>query len=363
MLKDLLARARGYRPSYRGGLCNHLPMALIAMERMGATPTRLETYADDYLKAMEPAPAPGGAIDAGNWRTRLGEESAYADYLGFFQREVARRNARATLRAYLPELAAGLAAAAFHPMIRTAFGVIADDAEEIAVGLAYWASRHLALPRAAAEFPDSASALPRTEDPVALLDGLRGHADLDYQPDPDNLIDRELAAAAALPGFPAIAAALVIDDLTLARLRQAAALLFFAADDFNSLHAVTGLHAAGVLCDFAADGRAFAAELWRAFLALYISLDRPGLPGMAEVAAATARELPDWNRILPAAVADPDEHVIKLAFACFAETRGGGGRLYRLLAARKARLLTPSGAAEAQFVESPPKAPPAAAGG
>ena len=127
MLRDLLARARNTHPSYRGGLCNHLPMALIALERMGATPARLESFAADYLKAMEPAPEPGEAIDAGNWLARLGEETAYADYLGFFRREVERLNARAALRAYLPELASGLAAAAFHPMIRTAFGVIAED--------------------------------------------------------------------------------------------------------------------------------------------------------------------------------------------------------------------------------------------
>ena len=36
MLKPLLQRARDYHPEYRGGLCNHLPMALIAA-RLGST--------------------------------------------------------------------------------------------------------------------------------------------------------------------------------------------------------------------------------------------------------------------------------------------------------------------------------------
>src|SRR5690242_21467226 len=90
LLKNLLARTRQYHPSYRGGLCNHCPMTLIALERLGATPQRVEKYAYAYLLDMELVGAPGEAIDAENWRDRLGDEAAYLDYLGFFRREVGR---------------------------------------------------------------------------------------------------------------------------------------------------------------------------------------------------------------------------------------------------------------------------------
>lgn len=337
LLKGLLAKTRHYHPSYRGGLSNHCPMALIALERMGATPKRVESYALAYLKRMEPTPLPGEAIHAENWRQRLGEEAAYGDYLGFFRREVGRLNARAALRAYLPELAPGLGAAAFHPAIRTAFGVIADDPEEIAVGLAYWASKFLALPERA----DMPAELPFTpsDDPLQVLKKTRTWPGLDFEPDDNALIDREMLRAADPTLFPLIAAALQIDDLTLDRLRQAAALLFLGANDFNSLHAVTGLHAARILSDFAIDRRAFAREVWRALLALYLSLDRPDVPSPAAAAELIAEELADWNAILPAAIADEDEHVIKLVFSCLEESRAGGGRLYRYLAARKVGLL------------------------
>ena len=337
LLKGLLAKTRHYHPSYRGGLSNHCPMALIALERMGATPKRVESYALAYLKRMEPAPLPGEAIHAENWRQRFGEEAAYGDYLGFFRREVGRLNARAALRAYLPELAPGLGAAAFHPAIRTAFGVIADDPEEIAVGLAYWASKFLALPERA----DMPAELPFTpsDDPLQVLKKTRTWPGLDFEPDDNALIDREMLRAADPTLFPLIAAALQIDDLTLDRLRQAAALLFLGANDFNSLHAVTGLHAARILSDFAIDRRAFAREVWRALLALYLSLDRPDVPSPAAAAELIAEELADWNAILPAAIADEDEHVIKLVFSCLEESRAGGGRLYRYLAARKVGLL------------------------
>jgi hypothetical protein len=349
-LKNLLAKARHYHPSYRDGLCNHCPMTLIALDRMGATPKRLQSYAIAYLRKMELAPPPGETIDAGNWRERLGDEAAYGDYLGFFRREVGRLSPRAALRAYLPELAPGIGAAAFHPVIRTAYGVIAEDPEEIAVGLGYWASRYLALPERA-DMPAELPFVP-SDDPLQILKKTRTWPGLGFEPDPEALIDREMLRAANPTLFPLLAAALQIDDLTLDRLRQAAALMFLGVNDFNSLHAVTGLHAVRVLNDFAADRRSFAREVWRAVLALYLSLDRPELPAPSTAAELTAEDLPDWNAILPAAVADDDEHVIKLVFSCFAESRAGGGRLYRYLAARKAGFLGAIAADDAPLPEA-----------
>src|SRR3954467_5940101 len=195
LLKNLLAKARHYHPSYRGGLSNHCSMTLIAPERTGATPQRVQSHRPAPPRKKELAPPAGEAIDAANWRQRLGDESAYCDYLGFFRREVARLNARATLRAYVPELAPGLGAAAFHPLIRTAFGVIADEPEEIAVGLAYWASRFLALP----ERHDMPAELPfvPSDDPLLILKKTRSWPGLDFTPDGDALIDREMTRDAA----------------------------------------------------------------------------------------------------------------------------------------------------------------------
>ncbi|MES1150808.1 MAG: questin oxidase family protein, partial [Dongia sp.] len=304
-----------------------------------------QRFTNDYLKNMEPAPAPGSAIDKSNWKERLGEQGVYADYLGFFQREVERLGARAALRTYLPKLSRGVDAAAFHPLIRTAFGVIGDDPREIAVGLAYWASRHLPLPEEAAEH-EVAAPIPSNDDPAALLAALRQEDDLAFQPNPDNLIDRELAEAAARPRFETAVQALVVDDLSFDKLRRAAALLYLATEDFSALHGVTGMHAARILSDFADDPRAYATQLWRAVLALYLALDRPALPDAATVRKLTEAPLPDWNKILQAAVESDDEHTIKLVFTCLEETRAGHGRLYRYLAARKAGLLERAGAAE-----------------
>jgi hypothetical protein len=138
-------------------------------------------------------------------------------------------------------------------------------------------------------------------------------------------------------------------------------MLYLSSGDFSSLHGVTGLHAARILSDYTADRRAFSNAVWQALLALYLSLNRPELPSAEALAAATAVDLPDWNTILPTAVASDDDHVIKLVFACLAETRAGGGRIYHLLAAQKAGLAAPR-AGEQPAIESQSEAPAVAAG-
>jgi hypothetical protein len=340
MLKPLLARAREYHAEYGGGLSNHLPMALIALERMGASPARLQRYANAYVNKLAPAPMPGSAIDQENWQERLGETATYADYLGFFRREVGRLGGRAALRAYLPKLQRGIAAAAFHPLIRTAYGVLYGDDDEVAVGLAYWAARHLMLPKQGPAIEHAAvEEMAPNDEPAAVLAALRGQDALAFQPNPDNLIDSEFAAAAANPRFPAIARGLIVDEFTFEKLRRAAALLYLATDDFSALHGVTGMHAARMLKELAPNARGFTGQLWRGLLALYLALDRPEFTDAAEAVKRTEGPLPEWSKILSAAVESDDEHTIKLVFTCLDEARAGSGRLYRLLAARKVGML------------------------
>jgi hypothetical protein len=330
---------------------------------MGAAPSHLERFVKTALAEMPLAPKSGSAIGAADWRRWLGEESAYADYLGFFQKEVARLDGRAALHTYLPELAPGLAAAACHPMIRTAFGVIAEDDNEIAVGLADWASHYFVLAPTEAGNGEIDPWLLTGEDPVLLLGRLRQQSDLEYQPDPDIPVDREIATAAAHPRFAGIANALTIDHLTLGRLREAALLLYISAPDSRTLLGLCSLHAARVLSDFTQDQRSFSAAVWRLLLALSLSLNRPELLDAETAAVMTTGELPDWDAILPALVASEDHHAIRLGYTCLAETRAGGSPLYRLLAAQKAGLIgTPESVRDRSVTEARSAALGAAAG-
>nr|WP_272212483.1 questin oxidase family protein [Marinicella sp. W31]MDC2878398.1 questin oxidase family protein [Marinicella sp. W31] len=60
-------------------------MVLIALDRLGATPQRLDEWYETYrdAHAVPPIPEPVAPVDPENWQDALGERSREADYRGF----------------------------------------------------------------------------------------------------------------------------------------------------------------------------------------------------------------------------------------------------------------------------------------
>ena len=84
-------------------LANHLPMVLVALNRMGASDERLEAYAHVYHRqnGLVPVPARIGEIDRDTWRDFLGQREREGDYRAFFAGEAARLGATQAAVAYL----------------------------------------------------------------------------------------------------------------------------------------------------------------------------------------------------------------------------------------------------------------------
>src|SRR5271167_3680670 len=144
VLRNLLDAGAAFAPEYGGGLSSHLPMALSALHSLGASDDRLRAFHARYstqLAHRRRMSAGAPAIDP--WLSGLGQYACF-DALLQYALAAIRRDGRAhTLRQFLPRLMPGVAAAAFHGLIRTAHGVAADHDGEVAAGLAYWAARHL----------------------------------------------------------------------------------------------------------------------------------------------------------------------------------------------------------------------------
>ncbi len=78
-----------------------------------------------------------------DWQSLRGKPDAYPALLDSMRALVERDGVDATLRTLLPDLLPGVAAAAFHGLIRTAHAVQSGHADEVAAALAYWAWRWL----------------------------------------------------------------------------------------------------------------------------------------------------------------------------------------------------------------------------
>lgn len=331
MLIELLAHNRQYDSEYQGGLSNHLSVALVALQRLGATDARLREYFDRYRRRLEPRRAPASPLNRESWQAHRGTLKRYADYVVFFEEELRHLGLERLLRTYLPPLLPGLAAAAFHAQIRLAYALEAQDPLDAAASLAYFADSYLPL-------GPGKGAAPLSDPPIELLRRLARTPELATHSSHGGLITDRMAEVAAHPAFAPVIDWLPAADATLDRIAEAALVLYASTGDFTALHCLTGTHALRIAWPFLPDPALAARYLFQALCAAYVSIGTPPLLTDGERTRLARAEAPSWAEIGAAAISSSDEHVIKLVYSARQEDAAYKNPLCRHVAAEKAGL-------------------------
>jgi hypothetical protein len=296
-LRAHLSQAARWDAEYGSNLSNHLPMALTALARLGASDERLTSFAAHYAKRLQAMPPeePWPCGDA--WRAHLGRPRAWPLYRSLWREWIAHEGAADVLQQALPALMQGAGAVAFHGPIRTAYALAANHADELIDALAYWSCRWFACGVADG---DSSHA-----DTQAVLAELDFAAELPRE----NLIANAMARAAAHPRFAPVIARWRVDvHTTLPRLAMLAAERYATHGGFAALHLMTSAHAMRVLLPWldADDRRDALRHYAAAAAAAWATLPRNAVPAPA---------LPSlrWDEVVWRAIAiDDDGHACKL---------------------------------------------------
>lgn len=304
----LLADARAFGPLYGPGFSNHLPMALVALERMGAAPPVLERFAGAYRPRLQPA---GMAEPVGDPRTLLGRQHNYAGLERFFVQAVDAGGEAAVLRRWLPVLMPGLAAGGFHAMIRLAYGLEAGDRGELCAGLAFWVFACKPVPVPAQ----------RTEADLETIAARVATAAGDLHGAGPTIGAR----MTAVEGHPALLGAQPV-SITLPDVAAFALDAFHGSEDFMLLHTVTACHAFRCVATWLEDQDAALRQLWQAVLLAWLAAVRQG-PRARQAGIG-------WNEIMQRATGSTDDHVIKLCWTARAEQGAHGDPRYLDIAAR-----------------------------
>ena len=106
--RALIEEAFRHSAVYRNGFANHLPMALIALDAMGATEAESVRFTRSYEVQLEPVAA--------------GEVARVTA----IEQSLARDGTLKVIRDLSPLLARGIGSVAFHGAIRTAYAVESD---------------------------------------------------------------------------------------------------------------------------------------------------------------------------------------------------------------------------------------------
>jgi hypothetical protein len=317
-LRQQLDFSAQHDAEYSHNLASHLPMALVALARLGADDQRLTDFAQRYATRLHSAPPAEPWPPGEAWKSRLGDPRAWPAYRSLFNEWLDHEGAPAVLAQALPPLLHGVGAAAFHGPIRVAYALAAGHSHELADALAYWACRWFAL----GEMPTTG----RERDPAAVL--ARLHIAKPRRP----LIAERMALVARQAAFARVAACLQIDcDTTLAQLAALAARLYAASDNFTVLHLVTSAHAVRLLLPWLDTDECNDAlgQYWLAFVAGYAASGlTAGLPNVPPA------ELRPWSEIVARAIASDDDHVIKLVDSCREQELAYGGEVWRAAASR-----------------------------
>ena len=161
---EVLSSMSAYGSEFEHTFANHAPMALTALAGIGGSAEQLKrffAYYRDYKK-LKPFGVRQAELTAANWETAIGRREREPDLRAFFEREIAAEGVETTLKTYLPRLAPGIAASAFHGLMRLAYALLSDREIDVAIALGYWAATYLALrPATGGE--------PLTDDPAEVL--------------------------------------------------------------------------------------------------------------------------------------------------------------------------------------------------
>jgi len=143
-------------------LSNHLPMALVALSRLGATDDRLAGFAARYQHRLAPIPSSEPIATFDEWLAARGRDGAYGALREYLERCVAADGVDATVRRHLPHLIDGLSGAAFHGIIRLAYALDAASGPRVAAGLAYLTEVHQPLGPRGVDVPRTEPHSPRS---------------------------------------------------------------------------------------------------------------------------------------------------------------------------------------------------------
>lgn len=303
-------------------------MALIALDRLGADDAAMTRFTEQYATKLAPKAAPKTRLTRETWKLHLGKHAHHTDHVELIDGHWGSIGKDELLRRYVPLLIGGVGAAAFHGLIRLAYGIDADSRTEIVEGLAHWSDSYLAIARDRKK--------PVLESVKATESLARVAADRNLTAPSGGVVGpiyKAMAAVSVNPAFEQHTWSLAVDQDPFRTLREIAALalnIYVSTKNFTALHLVTSAHALRLVLPWTDDPTLAVQRYWHAFVAAYVTIGKPE-PRAIEADPEAA----DWDEIKERVASSRDDHAIKFAYTCMEEEKVYPTRPYRQVAAAK----------------------------
>ena len=316
-LDTLLDCVAAMEPEYSGGLSNHLPMALIALQCLGAPDATLDAYYAFYAPRLDVLDTkPQESVQDFHWPEVIGKLDKFRSVRHYFLAQLVREGREKVLKEVLPMLFKGVGAAAFHGLIRTAYALQVQHDGELAAALSYWTCRLLPLTESA---PKSGE--------MGVGEWIKPFLSITPPGEDSGLIFEKMRVTASSQHFSQLLNGLSVDESTLLHLSRYGSELYLKQKNFTVLHLITGTHAARLLMPWISDQESAIRYFSVAYAAGLVSA---GINNNA--ANPPPVEKLEWDEIISRAIEDQNDHVIKLVYSCVQEATYYQSPVYRAVA-------------------------------
>jgi len=301
-LNILLEQAGQYHPLYHGGLATHIPMVMIALNRLNASSSKLQNIFNESIKELELIDSLDSVTAVKEIEFNLGDSKKFRNYLKYFKSELEIYGTQAVLNKSLPILMTGVAASAFHGLIRLGYGIEANSQSEIAIALAYWS----------AEFQSFELSIELSNETLEDILTKLAPIGVEHRFSPGIIVNRMSEIGELLKRDNCV---IQPRSVNLTDLKAFALKAFWAKDDFTLLHTVTGCHAFSIIMPYLENVDVALKELWKAILVAYLSTGLDYADKEIQVSESSF----DFSLVISRALESNDSHVIKLVYTCFCE--------------------------------------------
>lgn len=303
--QQLLDNGLEYNVTYGDRLTNHLPMGLIALDRMGASTSQLDDFFQSYKTRLEPI-SPVATDESSHpppqshSRASSQEDTAQLQaYRQGYLEQIDASGLDATLRQALPLLIPGIAASGFHCLIRLAYAIEAKHTQEIACALAYWRLHYFSL----------GDIKPQVDSKPMTIMRMMGNVVRRHRFGAGVITDRmseviELPEYAEMEDQPSV--------LTIDAIADCAVRIYQMTRDFTMLHGVTGSHALQVILPWCDDQELALRYYWQALLVAYLTTGAVPLHPVSPQASEMT-----WDEVLGRCCHSLNDHLIKLCYSCW----------------------------------------------
>ncbi len=318
-----------YAPEFgRRHLSNHFPMVSFALKKLGADQSTLEDLNRNNLQSLKLNADNHDSlvISESNFEQYLGKRQAYMGYHAYFRGKIITGKELPRI----DDLAKGISAAAFHALIRAGYGIDANDASEVAAGLAYMADKFLSV--VPEKNKHSIVSGINLHDFAQDLIAKRTAGELEPLPSDQTISGKMDITAQDRVRQELISTAYNVANLSLGQVADISLEVFLRTNDFTALHAVTASHAARLVLPFVGDKDAFVRELFAGIVTAVLTI--PGKQFRRD--AFNPKEPLSPEALSHRGRVSTDSHDIKFVYSCLEEFKSYGD--IRYLAAAELRL-------------------------